>query len=659
VPKRTGTDELAPSSLGRRWEWGSALSATAAILLCLRSFAYPYLFDDFDFLERVQHFQLRLLIPDPALIFYRPVSRELYFGLLHLLSPDRAFLGHLINAALLASIILLTSGIAARLAGRRVGILAGMVAATFSQWPVLIGWISGAQDLFAIVLVLGSIYLALLGRTALAFVAMALALLAKETAAAAVPAVLATNLFRPHAKRKLAQDAVVLGLVLVSWAVIDPGVRLLLHRGVATSDGYIGLNNPDRGVALTNSLLTLVNLPVRLPSSWPSYLTVALTLATLPLVGAFVSWRLASSSDTWGQTEWRKVVLFGALLSVPPLLLSALLVRNWVPYYVCFGVPGFAIAMAAWLSTKGEAVVAGVVAALLVSGVWCRGVEPKGKTSERTLVSAATALTQVERNFKALQSRLPRNAIVYVTTMAKGSQSVYVHLHRFQALRVWYNEPTLQTLRPELLVLSSEPEFLFVVTPDLNVTQVSLEDLSPRSARGSIAHEYVRSALRSYAIGLGGVGKLDRAVQILGHLDPAGDVNWNINRRIAAMIFSANGDVGSAASMVRNVPDLSVERAIQVVGLLLTVPTRGIHYDEHAMMAFGLSPDDPLVLETLLRGLMTLGYFETAERIAGRLLTVKHDAPEALDALRRIHDRGVGGDQAAEPVNGLGVPGQY
>ena len=101
MPKRTGTDELAPSSLGRRWEWGSALSATAAILLCLRSFAYPYLFDDFDFLERVQHFQLRLLIPDPALIFYRPVSRELYFGLLHLLSPDRAFLGHLINAALL------------------------------------------------------------------------------------------------------------------------------------------------------------------------------------------------------------------------------------------------------------------------------------------------------------------------------------------------------------------------------------------------------------------------------------------------------------------------------------------------------------------------------------------------------------------------------
>lgn len=71
------------------------------------------------------------------------------------------------------------------------------------------------------------------------------------------------------------------------------------------------------------------------------------------------------------------------------------------------------------------------------------------------------------------------------------------------------------------------------------------------------------------------------------------------------------------------------------------------------MKAFGLSPDDPIVLEALLHGLMTLGYYETAERIAMRLLAVQPNQREALDAIRVIRDKSVVRDQA---TSSIGVP---
>lgn len=136
-------------------------------------------------------------------------------------------------------------------------------------------------------------------------------------------------------------------------------------------------------------------------------------------------------------------------------------------------------------------------------------------------------------------------------------------------------------------------------------------------------------------------------------MDPADGSNQIINRRIAAMLLSARGDIAAASELLRGVPDLPVGTAIQTVGILLTIPTRGMRLEEHAMKAFGLSPDDPIVLEALLHGLMTLGYYETAERIAMRLLAVQPNQREALDAIRVIRDKSVVRDQA---TSSIGVP---
>jgi hypothetical protein len=631
-----------------------SLAALAAILLCLPCINYPYLHDDF--LQRAQRFRPSYLLPDPSLVFFRPISREIYFGLLYSLSPERGLLGHLLNAVLLSTAIVLTFKLATRVAGQRTGVIAGLLVALFGQWPVLVGWVSGAQDLLAIVFTLAAVLLALNGRVKISFVCMGAALLSKETSVAAIPALVATQMFRPRRERRVVEMSVVLALMVGVWAVVHPGVRVLLEGGANPSGDYIGLHNPERWRSLARSVIALANLPQR-AATWPSSLNWVVVLSVFPLIGVLmVLDRTPHLPDerVGGTTSFRKIVWFGTLLSVPPLILTCVLVRAWSPYYVCFAEAGVATMAAFWLSTQNRRVVLGVVAAYLMLGVWSRGVEPKLETNERALAPAARALPEVEGNFKRLEQALPARSMVYVTTMARGMQSVYRHLHRFQALRVWYNEPEIQTLRPELYVLGGGPEFLFVVAPDLNVAEINPSTLEVRSARGQVEQAYVRSALRSYAIGLSGVGETPKAVELLLSLDRQNDHMAIVNRRIAAMLLLSRGDVPAAAGLLQGVPDLPVVDAIQNVGVLLTVPTRGVALEEHAMKAFGLSPDDPIVLRALLGGLMTLGNYEPAERIAMRLLAVKPGEIQALEALKRIRDSAIERDHATQKAETLG-----
>src|SRR5437773_2263262 len=97
------------------------LPALTAVLLSFSGFSFPFLFDDYDFLDRVQFFRLDRLLPDSQVIFYRPISREIYFGILNWLSPGQSFLGHVFNAILLAGIVYLLGRLTARIAGLRAG----------------------------------------------------------------------------------------------------------------------------------------------------------------------------------------------------------------------------------------------------------------------------------------------------------------------------------------------------------------------------------------------------------------------------------------------------------------------------------------------------------------------------------------------------------
>src|SRR5437899_11011163 len=69
------------------------LPAVLAVVLAFPTFSFTYLYDDYDFLGRSQSFRLSQLLPDPHTLFYRPLSREAYFGLLYLLNPDQPLWG--------------------------------------------------------------------------------------------------------------------------------------------------------------------------------------------------------------------------------------------------------------------------------------------------------------------------------------------------------------------------------------------------------------------------------------------------------------------------------------------------------------------------------------------------------------------------------------
>src|SRR5262245_8133431 len=160
-----------------------ALAALAAIILCAPGLRFAYVFDDYDFLGRAQLPSWSHLLPDPNDIFYRPLSREVYFGILEGLSPGNPLLGHLVNLLGVGIVVVLVVMLTARLAGERAGVVASLLAAGFSQWPVLVGWVCASQDLFAILLVLVALHAAFAGARVVAILLFAVAMLSKETAA--------------------------------------------------------------------------------------------------------------------------------------------------------------------------------------------------------------------------------------------------------------------------------------------------------------------------------------------------------------------------------------------------------------------------------------------------------------------------------------------
>ncbi|HKW50731.1 MAG TPA: hypothetical protein VJQ53_03270, partial [Candidatus Eisenbacteria bacterium] len=310
-----------------------------ALLLVLPTFSFTYLFDDYDFLGRAQSFQLTQLTPDPGTLFYRPLSREIYFRILYLLDPNQPLWGHVANAILLVAAVMLLGAITRKLAGARAGYVAGASFAALGALPILVGWASGSQDLLAIVFVLAALAAQLSNRPVVAVLGMACALLSKETAVAFVPAIVLARWVvnqRPH---RLGASLVGFGLLVAAWGAIHPGIRLLLSSGLESGGptaAYLTWSGADRWASLVKGLATLGNLPISgAGTPWPveRNSTLALAAAVL-LLGFWTIWRFRAGSSTQGISSTSRAIALALLLAIPPLLLISFLVRYWQPYYL-------------------------------------------------------------------------------------------------------------------------------------------------------------------------------------------------------------------------------------------------------------------------------------------------------------------------------------
>lgn len=611
------------------------LPVLLALVLCAPGAGFPFLFDDYDFLSRAQTLTWAELLPDPDVIFYRPVSREAYFALLSALGRQ-SWVGHTLNFGLLAAAILLLDAVTRRLLGRGPAVMAALCFAAIGPLPLLVSWISGCQDLLALDFVLLALLLQVERRTVPALAAAGLALLSKEVAVAAFPALALSGwIVGGNRRASLAAMAGYLALAAI-WLAIHPATHILAgRRFMGAEAGYIGLDNPGRWVSLARGLLTLVNIPSSRPApEWLGHLWAPLLLS---LVAVTVAWnRLpgASGPSRPPGAVRARIAWLGVLLALPPLVLTSILVRHWAPYYVVLPAAGSCMSLAALLTGFPRRVTAVLLCAFLVLGAATRAmvVQP-GIPSEPNLDRASRALDTVEKRFLLLQPRIEVRDQVLVYVLGYDRLSVRTHVYRFKAPRWWYNEPALAVSPPDQRRESQGRDFLFWVSPDLAVHEVDQATLLPRSLGGRADYVEYQRTLRAYARGLADSGQLDRAVKILLGMPQLREEYRNLDHRIAAMLLVKHGRAGDAERILAGLPPFPHKSAVEmVVTYLLKTGTTPIPV-EAAMLAFGLRPDDPRVLREIVRALRYQGGYAPAALIAQRLLEADPSDEEARAAV--------------------------
>ncbi len=614
------------------------IPALVAVVLALPCFRFTYIFDDYLFLHRVQPFHAAVLLPDAQSIFYRPISREIYFGLLSSLSPGSAALGHVLNLMILAVVVILFARFSGRVAGQRAGFFAGFVLASLGAMPLLVGWISCVQDLLAMAFILAALHLQLSNRTGFACASLALALLSKETAIALIPALIGLNWFLGRKPYRVLRSASAYGAVALLWAVLHPGIRILIQRKLSSGGGagYIGLDNPDRWVALWNGSLTLFNVPPTLAGiSWPRGGTLSLMGAAALLVGA-VLWRsrLGARDTDAGTTSARGILLLSLALAVPPLLLTSTLVRHWAPYYSCIPALGVALGLGLAFSRMPTSWAFGALGLFLCSGLWFRGVEiDPGLPTERNFDPPSGALRHLEQEFKNLEVSLAPGAQVLLTILAQGRRSIHVHMYDCQVMRQWYRDPGLLTIRPERRLPHRPAEYLFWIAPNLDVFEVDLRTLRPRTNGPLPDYFEYQKAVRFYARGLAATGNTEFAVRILLGMPHREPISQSVDQRIAAMFLLAAGDSVRARQLLAHLPALDRDATLGVVAAFLSTPDRRQARDEAVLEAFGISRHDPESIRAVMTSSNKPGAYPVALRFARRLLEMR---PGDVDALRLI-----------------------
>jgi hypothetical protein len=600
------------------------IPSIVAIILSIPTLSWPYLWDDFDFLVRAKTLHLRDLLPDQAIALYRPLSREVYFGALERLGGGSVVLAHLVNAAIAAACTYLVVGFIRRLAGTRAGLIGGIIFASAAAIPFLVGWISGIQDLLCILLVLVAYHLFDRGRIVLGTLAFGAAILSKETAVALVPALLVLAARQgPHLRRRVLQTALGTALVVSAWASIHPWVhRALTQHRTGEVNEYVAFRGSEVLSGLVRGLPSLVNLSWARQHDWHGSLLVSTFLASLLVVLAVrYAWTHVPDSPTRRTSlESARVLCVGILTIAGPFLLTGAFIAHWSPYYAGISSIGLAMLLALPLSRVPWSVAALTLLAFLWMGASSRvaAVEPE-VPAERNLSITAAALRRVEQGFKLLRADLPAGAKVYTYVQAPGRHGVYVSLYRNQPLKVWYDDPTIEVRDPLHLAHQGSEEFLFWISPGLDVFEVDVHSLRPRSSGPRIPLIEFQKTLRAFALGLAGRGEMDRAVGILVGMPQDSGADLVFDRRSAAALLYAVGRDREAEQILGTTDHFNRSSSVEAVRGLVAKPIPKLDFDEGALRAFDISPSDTSAVREIMRWLDGRGYRESAARFARRL----------------------------------------
>src|SRR3989442_2098550 len=186
-------------------------------------FSMPFVSDDYTILDKVGRATFASLWTGehPLWGWYRPWSRELHFWALARLFGPREIPFHVASLMLWASVLTAYYTLVRRVQGAWVAVGETAAAATLAGWGGALSWAAGAQELWMLLFALLFLHAVAARRTVAALLALAGALLSKETAAVLPAIALLYTLVIDRDRPGVAFRRVAPQLALVAlWAVL-------------------------------------------------------------------------------------------------------------------------------------------------------------------------------------------------------------------------------------------------------------------------------------------------------------------------------------------------------------------------------------------------------------------------------------------------------
>lgn len=633
-----------PAEAGAHRPWMLLSPTLLALVLALPCLGFSFLSDDYPFLQRGAAFGAGQLVPSAESVFYRPISRELYFALLAK-AGNRPLVGHVANAVLLAATVLLLTVLARRVGGTRFALVTGFLFGALGSLPLLVGWISCSQDLLAMAFLLGALNLALRGKHLLAAGLSLAALWSKETAVFFMPGLVFCALQSQPERRSPVRLVSSYAVAFGAWLALHPTLRrFLVHGPVSGSGGYVGWDNPHVARNLVGILGATGNVPVLGPlPPWPSALNVVLAAALALLLASFWLYDRSGPATALPGTSRRRIVAIGALLGVLPAFLTTISVKHWFPYYGCMPAIGlsmlFALLMIEWRPMATLA----AISVFLIMGIWSRASD-RGKATvptEENFRRASECCLRIEADVHRLRPSFPESARVYMAILAPQEAGIHLHLIHYHALSTWYWDPTLVTRPAEYQDQTGGPTYLFWITPRCEVFEITLPGLRVRSPGARPVYSDYQRTLRSQALGRWAAGDPQGGVSLLLRMQEADSASWGFDHRLAAALLYAAGRPSEAEILMRDAPALSREDAVAAGAAALTpeLPRSGL--DVGVFRAFEFDESDPELYRALMFYFSDRVLLKKARHMAERLLAIRpgdEDARAMIEAIAKVPD---------------------
>lgn len=402
----------------------------------------PFLGDDYSILDKVRSASFATLWERSRLLYYwyRPWSRELHYWVIERLFGTRELAFHLASFALWAGIMTLYFALARRLIGGRAAALACAGVAALAAWAGTLMWVAGVQELWMLFFGLLFLHAFARGATPAATLALALALLSKETAAVlpAIALAWALAVDRDPPGRALARIAP-LAVLIVAWLAFHPWLRAALAGPLAGNTEVLG--RPGPGGTAARFVLSLVNLEQRPAPAMGVWAALRGGLAGIALLVAFAAVAMFLSAPAARGGARRHGVaavasawtLFGAL----PLFVPSI---GWHAYYGLLAALGAWLGLAAVLARRPA--VALLVVALVATLRPLRADTPSWDWSSKAYQErAGFFLGGLRDDLLRKHPTLPPRSRAY---FFRVPQNIGLMVGDGAAVRVWYRDSTLR-----------------------------------------------------------------------------------------------------------------------------------------------------------------------------------------------------------------------